>query len=293
MTTNALWLIAALLLLGTVAALVVALWPDRKRRFGVRIRGPHVGERITTHRTRAVTVISAMVFTALLFVGAYAWMGGATLPQNAAVGDRAVSERLAEVTEERETADGQTTDEEDPDDVATNEEDPADETADAITPCKRSTGESTVPLSYFSAWRGQEELSPKKVLLIRRTVDANNRRGHAVVEGRAQPKRESGRLVYPGSGIEPAGHCLYSGEVVSEVPHSYAHGAGESISYLYLVYALDTDGQLWVSVNERHGADEYSWDAVMSGETTLREATDDEGVEKVKEYIEQIHDGGT
>jgi len=34
MTTNALWLIAAILLLGTIAALVVALWPDRTRRFG-------------------------------------------------------------------------------------------------------------------------------------------------------------------------------------------------------------------------------------------------------------------
>lgn len=34
MTTDALWLIAALLLLGSVAALVVALWPNRKERFG-------------------------------------------------------------------------------------------------------------------------------------------------------------------------------------------------------------------------------------------------------------------
>jgi hypothetical protein len=160
--------------------------------------------------------------------------------------------------------------------------------------CEEPTQGETRRLKYFAAFRQSEELSPAQVLLIRRTVDANNRRGHAVVEDRAQPKRESGWLVYPGSRIEPEGHCLYSGDVAYEVPVTYGKWDDEGIAYFYLLYVLDKNDELWVSVNRSHTpmSEYYSWDAVIRGEMTLRAVTDDAGAKNVKDFIRRIHGEG-
>jgi len=96
--------------------------------------------------------------------------------------------------------------------------------------------------------------------------------------------------VYPGPDMYAEGHCLYTGGLKYEVPESYAHGGEDGKAYFYLVYALDTDGQLWVSVNdEYHDEDEYSWDAVKNGKMTLRKARDEEGAGNVKDFIERNH----
>jgi protein phosphatase len=252
-------------------------------------------------RKRVAAIVSALLFTALLFVGAYAWMGGATLPQNAVVGDEDGSGRVADVSADDDAQDNNAQDNNAQDNNAqdNNAQDNNAQDNNAqdnngfsafISDCDSSAQDSTVELRYNFA-EISEEPSVDKVVVIQRTLDAENRYEHAWENNRFQPKRGDAPFALPGADdpeahIGGADHCVYSRDAATVVPHSYANG----IAYFYLMYALDTEKRVWVSVNEGHGKTPYSWDTVEKGEMTLREATDDEGAENVREFIRRIYE---
>ena len=277
---------------------------------------PEPAEATTTpglpRRKRVAAIVSALLFTALLFVGAYAWMGGATLPQNAENGFGEVGRSVPDerdrrkVDYRREMEDGpvrrsaaemggrQHVIVQDALNWLTQIYIPS-TTPDNASSCKQAETDRTEVLSYTVAGPEQKELSPKKVLIIRRTVDVNNRLGHEG-QDRLQPMRESGALVYPGNGIDAERHCYYSGRISYKVPVTYGKWDDEGIAYFYLLYVLDENDGLWVSVNDDYHkpiSKHYSWDAVENGKMTLREATGDEGAESVMAYIRGIDSGGS